>query len=159
MYNHAPADYHCPICLTVRGIENEHNMAKQTDIVYRDDLVLVFVNSKFMGDNPGHLIVVPVEHFEHLYDLPMEYGYRVMEISQRMARALKEVRQCDGVWILQNNEPASGQHAFHYHLHLVPRFTDDRLPQKLSEGSVRVADPEERAPYALALRSYLEQHP
>lgn len=130
-------------------------MARQADIVYRDDLTLVYINSKFIGNNPGHVIVVPTAHFENLYDLPTAYAQAIMETSQKMALALKAVRACDGVWIEQNNEPASGQHAFHYHMHVVPRFEGDDLRAELAAGNVWVADPSERLPYADALRKYL----
>lgn len=155
MYNHAPADYVCPICLAIQGVENDQTMAKQADIVYRDELALVYVNSKFVGNNPGHVIVVPTAHFENLYELPAAYAHRIIEVSQKMALALKAVRKCDGIWVIQNNEPASGQHAFHYHMHLFPRFDGDNLRELDIAGHVRVADPAERAPYAEALRAYL----
>ncbi|MBU0750519.1 HIT domain-containing protein [Patescibacteria group bacterium] len=155
MYNHAPEGYICPICLAVQGIESEQTMAKQSDIVYRDALTLVYVNSKFVGNNPGHVIVVPTAHFENLYDLPVEYAHAIVETSQKLAQALKAVRKCDGVWIEQNNEPASGQHAFHYHMHIIPRFEDDDLRNELAKGNTRVTEASERLPYAEALRAYL----
>lgn len=156
-YIHAPKDYVCPICLVIEGVEDERTMGRQADIVYRDDLVLAYINSKFVGNNPGHVIVVPVAHFENLYALPAAYGHRIMEVSQKLALALKEVRACDGIWVVQNNEPASGQHAFHYHMHLFPRFAGDELKEREIRGEVRVADPGERIPYAEALRAYLEK--
>lgn len=155
MYNHAAADYVCPICLAIQGVENDQTMAKQADIVYRDTHALVYVNSKFVGNNPGHVIVVPTVHYENLYDLPREYAHRIIEVSQMMACALKSVRKCDGVWVVQNNEPASGQHALHYHMHIFPRYVNDNLRQLDVAGHVRVAAPAERAPYAEALRAYL----
>lgn len=155
MYNHAPQNYICPICLTVSGVENENNMAKQADIVFRDEHVVALINSKFIKSNPGHVIIVPTSHFENIYELPQEYMHRVMEVTQKIALALKAVRKCDGVWIEQNNEPASGQHAFHYHIHVVPRFADDNLKKTLAEGQTYVADPMDRIPYAEALRAYL----
>ncbi len=157
MYNHAPHDYVCPLCLLIEGIENEHTMAKQADIVYRNEHALAMVNSKFIKGNPGHVIVMPTHHFEHLYDLPQEYMSAIMEVSQKIAIALKATRNCDGIWIGQNNEPASGQHAFHYHMHVVPRFEGDSF----KDGESYVAAPEDRIPYAEGLRSYfkdLESH-
>jgi histidine triad (HIT) family protein len=156
MYSHAPLGYVCPICLVVQGIENEQTMARQADIVLQDDLVLAYVNSKFIESNPGHVIVVPKRHFESLYYLPPAYAHRIMDISQKVAFALKAVRRCDGIWVEQNNEPASGQHAFHYHMHIVPRFDGDNLKQILADGKTRVADPAERIPFAEALRGYFE---
>jgi histidine triad (HIT) family protein len=155
MYNHASENYICPICLTIKGIENEQNMAKQADVVYRDEYVLAFINSKFIRNNPGHVIVVPVTHFENIYDLPKEYLHRIIEVSQKIALAFKVVRKCDGVWVEQNNEPASGQHAFHYHMHIVPRFENDNLKKQLAEEGTYLADPADRVPYADALKLYL----
>jgi histidine triad (HIT) family protein len=72
-----------------------------------------------------------------------------------MALALKAVRKCDAIWIVQNNEPASGQHAFHYHMHVFPRWDNDNLRELDIQGNVRVSDPAERTPYAEALKAYL----
>ena len=155
MHNHAPDNYVCPICLTIQGIENEQTMAKQADIIYRDEFALALINSKFIKSNPGHVIVVPIKHFENIYELPTNYMHRIIEISQKIALALKAVRECEGVWIEQNNEPASGQHAFHYHMHIVPRFKDDGLKKQLAEGGTYVSDPSERLLYANALKAYL----
>lgn len=156
MYNHAPKEYICPICLAIQGVESEQTMARQADIVYRDKYALAYVNSKFVGNNPGHVIVVPTAHFENLYELPPEYAHAVMDVAQKMAITFKVVRKCDGVWIEQNNEPASGQHAFHYHMHVIPRFDNDDLKKQLADGNVRVTDPSERVSYAEQLRAYLE---
>lgn len=157
MYNHAPKNYQCPICLAVRGIENDDTWIKQDDIFYKDDLVIGLINSKFIKGNEGHAIIVPREHFENIYDLPRQYGTRIMEVAQAVAVAIREIRKSDGITIQQNNEPAGGQHAFHYHLHIVPRFNGD----KFYEESLRARKslPEERVAYAQALRNYFIPHP
>lgn len=152
MHNHAPPNYTCPICLAVAGIENEATMMRQADIFYRDDLVLAAINSKFLGSNPGHVIVVPLKHFENLYELPTAESNQIMKVSREVAIALKEVRKCDGVTFQQNNEPASGQHAFHYHAHIFPRFENDQFAA--NQADVRVSLPAERRPYAAALKEY-----
>lgn len=153
MYNHAPKNYICPLCLTINGIESPDTMMKQADIFYRDNLVMAAINSKFVGNNPGHVIIVPLKHYENIYDLPTAGANQIMKIAKELALALKTVRKCDGVMLQQNNEPASGQHAFHYHLHLFPRFNGDELSKYMAE--VRVSEPEERTPYASALREHL----
>lgn len=153
MHNHAPENYNCPICLGVNGIENEATMLKQADIVYKDDVVTVFINSKFVGNNPGHVIVVPNEHFENLYDISDEIAAHIIKISKNIAIAMKKARNCEGVTILQNNEPAGGQHAFHYHMHIFPRFADDKLHENMNNS--RVSIPEERSVYANELKKYL----
>lgn len=152
MHNHAPTDYICPLCLAAEGVENKQTMVRQADIFYRDELVMALINSKFVGNNPGHAIVIPLKHFENVYELPEVEANRVMKVTQATARAMKAVRNCDGVMVVQNNEPASGQHAFHYHMHIFPRFEGDDFENQ--QKNVRVSDPAERVPYAQALREY-----
>lgn len=152
MYNHAPKDYKCPICIAVQGIENEDTMMKQDDIFYRDDLVMAVINSKFVKNNEGHAIVVPIKHYENLYELPYEEAKQIMKVAKEVAIATKNLRKCDGVMIQQNNEPASGQHAFHYHMHVFPRFEGDEFWQ--NQSNFRVSDPEERKPYSLVMKDY-----
>ena len=154
MHNRAGINYICPICLGVGGIENNDTLLKQDDLVYRDDLVSVWINSFWIGRNEGHLIIVPNIHYKNIYDLPSEVGHRISDVSQKMSIALKEAYQCDGVTLRQNNEPAGDQHAFHYHLHVFPRYENDEFNQRLAEKS-RLSDPSERIPYVQKLKEYL----
>lgn len=150
--SNAPSGYKCPICLAIQGIENQDTWIKQKDIFYQDALVMGFISSKFIDGNEGHPLIVPVKHFENIYDLPLEYANRIFEIAKKVALALKETRKCDGVTILQNNEWAGDQRAFHYHMHVFPRFSDDMFHQNLMES--RVSKPEERIVYAQSLKEY-----
>ena len=55
----APKNYKCPICLGVKGIESEDTLLKKSDLVYKDDLVSVFINSFWIKTVEAHVIVVP----------------------------------------------------------------------------------------------------
>jgi len=156
MHNHAEQDYKCPLCLAVQGIENEDTMMMQDDIFYRDSLVSAAINSKFVGNNPGHVIIIPNKHFENFYDLPAEENNQIMKVAKIVALALKEVRNCQGISLQQNNEPAGGQHALHYHLHIFPRFDDDKLLDNM--GNFRISLPSERLEYANEIREYFARN-
>ncbi len=155
MYNHAVADYHCPICLSVSGVENEETWIKQQDIFYRDDLVLGFISSKSIKGNEGHPLLVPIEHFENLYDLPEQVGHKIFDVTKRITTALKQVRKCDGATLIQNNEPAGDQHAFHYHLHIIPRFQNDHFHEELWRAEK--SEPKDRLKYAKDLQNYFKE--
>jgi histidine triad (HIT) family protein len=127
MHNHASSDYICPICLGVSGVESEDTLLRLTDIVYIDEFVTAFINSFWIKNNPGHVIVVPNDHYENLYDLPSDLGIHIFNTSKKIAIAMKEAYGCDGITTLQNNEPAGGQHAFHYHHPIFPRYKNDDL--------------------------------
>lgn len=153
MYNHAPQNYVCPICLGVQGVENEQTLIRASDIIYQDQTVTVFIASYWIGKNSGHVIVVPNQHIEHLYDLPDELGAAIVATARRMAIAMKKAYVCDGITLQQNNEPAGGQHAFHYHLHLFPRYEGDDIYAHLKNK--RETTVEERLPYAEKMRQAL----
>jgi histidine triad (HIT) family protein len=155
--SNAPEGYVCPICLGVNKVDSSDTLMRPTDIIYKDALVTGFINSFFIGKNAGHAIVVPNEHFENIYDLPPEVGHRVFDISQKISLAMKSVYDCDGITIRQNNEPAGDQHAFHFHLHVFPRYKDDGY-NAVQPSEKRLADPKERADYATKLSAALAAH-
>jgi histidine triad (HIT) family protein len=153
LYNHAPKDYNCPFCLLVQGIENEHNSIKQTDLVYQDDQVTSFIGLQKWPNNAGHVLTIPNEHYENIYDLPVEVSVEIQKTAKAIALAMKDAYECDGIMLIQRNEQAAGQRAWHYHLHIIPRYEYDQW--QLSQRQPLPAD--ERAEYALKLRSRLER--
>ena len=151
MYNHAPKDYKCPICVGIKGIENEDTLLKQADLIYKDNLVSVFLNSFWIPTCEGHVIVVPNEHFENIYDIPEEVLFNISTVVKKMALVLKKAYKCDGITTRQNNEPAGNQHAFHYHHHVFPRYDNDDFNINLTKKSV-LSDPKDRIKYVKKLK-------
>lgn len=153
MFNHAPHEYACPICLGIVGVEDERTLLRKTDLLYSDDLVSVFMNSFFIRGNEGHIIIVPNAHVEHLYDLPESIGHAVMDSAKRFATIMKNAYACDGILLQQHNEPAGGQHAFHFHLHVIPRYDKDNF---FAEAKSKIqTTPDERATFINALKKFL----
>ena len=157
MYNHAPNNYKCPICLGVLGIESEDTLLKQADLVYKDDLVSVFINSFWIDTAEGSAIVVTNGHYENLYEIPQAEGYRIFDISKKISVAMRNAYNCDGTTTRQNNEPAGDQHAFHFHLHIYPRYDGDAYNINLTKKST-LSLPEERIKYVKLLKEELSNN-
>ena len=153
MYNHAPADYVCPLCQIAKG-EDTTKGNQENSVVYRNDKVTAFIAGVFQRSDPGHVIVIPNEHFENIYDMSKEAGHAVFEAYQQTALALKEVYKCDGVSIMQHNEPAGNQEAWHYHLHIFPRTTGDELYANQKDNFWATMD--EKEPYAKKLKPWFD---
>jgi histidine triad (HIT) family protein len=125
MYNHAPENYNCPFCRLMEGIKNEHVHSIASDIIFHDDAVTAFIGSHQWPNNHGNVIVIPNEHFENIYDLPLRYAQDIHRMAKRLAIAMKTVYACDGISTRQHNEPAGSQDVWHYHLHVTPRYEND----------------------------------
>ena len=151
-YSHTFSDYRCPICPAVKGEENNDTLIKQSDIIFKDESTTAFISTFFRPNNPGHVIIVPNEHYENIYTLPNSLLNNIQKIAKKAAFALKVAYHADGISTAQHNEPAGGQHAFHYHFHVFPRFLYDDLYLHMHEKTI--ASPEERARYAKKLFPY-----
>lgn len=151
MDSHAPTGYICPICLGNRGVENEHTLIMRADRIYAQGEVIVYINSFFIKNNPGHVIVVPKHHFENVYSIPDSVMDEIGRTSKLIATAMKKAYGCTGITMLQNNEPDGGQHAFHYHLHVIPRYPDDHLYSHMA--TKQILPPKQRIKYATMLQS------
>lgn len=150
MYNHAPEGYDCPFCRLARG--RDTSASSQEDVICRDRDVTAFMASGWWPNNRGHVLVVPNDHYENLYDLPPELGTPMQRMTHEIALAFKATYHCDGVSTRQHNEPHGMQDVWHYHVHVFPRYAEDNLYGTRREPST----PEGRRPYAEKLRTYLE---
>lgn len=147
--HHAPSDYICPFCLIAKGGEGDRVLTLQADVVYRDKFTTAFVSSHQYPNNSGHVLVIPNDHFENLYELPDELGAKIHATSRMAALAIKEAYGCDGVSTRQHNEPAGHQDVWHYHLHVFPRYAEDGLYGATSS----LMPSEQRAQWAERLRA------
>lgn len=153
MYNHEPQGYICPFCLVVEGIENEHVLTKQSDVIYRDEFITAFIAAGWWKNNKGHVLIIPNRHIENIYELPSDLSGKIHDFEKEVAIALKKVYKCDGVSSRQHNEPSGNQDVWHYHLHVFPRYEGDDLYLTKREPS----NAEERLVYAEKLRNYFKE--
>jgi len=149
--SHAPADHVCTFCAIAAGRDGLRTT--QDHVVLHDDAVTAFVASHWWPNNPGHVLVIPNEHWENLYEIPASLGTPLLAATQRIALAFKAVTRCDGVSTRQHNEPAGNQDIWHFHQHVFPRFVGDDLYRRHREKAA--APPEECAAVALRLRAAL----
>ncbi len=75
----------------------------------------------------GHVIILPKYHAPNILELPDDITAKAFVLAKKIATILTKVLDCDGVNILQNNGEAAGQTVFHLHIHVIPRFKEDKL--------------------------------
>lgn len=148
---YAPEGYDCPFCRLVAGEDGAFNT--QADVVLRRRGTTAFVSPKWWAASPAHVIVVPDEHRENVYDIPVETLAAVYATAQEVAHAIRGCYACDGTSTRQHNEPGAGQDVWHFHVHVFPRRRGDGLYAR--DAETRWVDASERAPYAERLRRRL----
>lgn len=77
--------------------------------------------------SPGHLLILPKEHFADLLELDEAVAAKLLPLSARIARAMKEALSCPGFHLVQNNGEAAGQTVRHFHMHIIPRYGKEEL--------------------------------
>ncbi len=98
----------------------------------------------------GHVLILPKEHFDNVFEMTDEYAAKVFVLAKKVATAIKKTFNCDGVNILQNNGVAAGQTVFHFHMHIIPRYEGDGVTVGWNPGSI---SPEQIAEYVEQVRA------
>jgi histidine triad (HIT) family protein len=146
-----------PFSLFLRGIEQEPVESRRSDIVHETRHALAIICSRQIPGHEGHVLVISKYQYANLFELPLDIGKEVFEVTQLVARAMLQAFACTGITVIQNNGAASDQTVFHYHVHLVPRFDGDNFLAKYAkhtETQQRMS-PEARAELAERLRACL----
>ncbi|TPV92535.1 MAG: HIT family protein [Myxococcales bacterium FL481] len=74
----------------------------------------------------GHTMVVPKRHHAQLESLADEEVAGVMSLARDVSAALRGAMAAEAAAIGINNGSAAGQLVDHVHVHIIPRFADDR---------------------------------
>ena len=154
MFNHQPADYVCPFCQLLAGVESELN--RKQDIVHQNEYATATIAPKWWANNPGHVLVIPNKHYENIYDTPDDILVEVYKLVKKVSIAVRSTYGCDGTSTRQHNEPAGGQDVWHLHAHVFPRYDNDMLYQ--GDDNRKFVSAEERLPYANKIREFLASH-
>jgi histidine triad (HIT) family protein len=94
-------------------------------IVHEDEHTLAFMDAGQV--NPGHVLVAAKGHVETLYELDDAQASALLRTASRVARAIRDAYQPQGLSVYQANGKAAWQTVFHYHMHLLPRHEGDGM--------------------------------
>ncbi|MEL1266096.1 HIT family protein [Pseudoxanthomonas putridarboris] len=136
----------CPFCAIVAGKAPASRVAESPGAVAFMDL---------RQPVPGHVLVVPREHVETIYDLPPDIAADLMRLAVRVANALRALHDPPGLNLWQSNGDAGGQEVPHVHLHVQPRRHRDGLFRLYPHGLPSPVPRDALDTMAAALRAQL----
>ena len=88
--------------------------------VYEDETALVMMD--IFPQSRGHTLILPKAASRNLLDADPAAISALMPLVQKVARAVKEATNADGIRLAQFNEAPAGQTVFHLHFHLIPAY-------------------------------------
>ncbi len=112
-----PMGENCIFCRIARGEAPAYK-------VYEDEEILVILD--IMPVEKGHLLVMPRSHHESIHDTPPRLAARVWLAASALARIYRVELEAPGVNIVSNSGRPAGQEVFHFHVHVIPRWSPAR---------------------------------
>jgi histidine triad (HIT) family protein len=91
--------------------------------IHEDDKTLAIMDIGPL--NPGHCLVITKAHAANIYEAGPADLAAAMATAQRVATALRAALKPDGLNLMQANGPGASQSVLHFHIHLIPRYTND----------------------------------
>lgn len=93
--------------------------------VLETDTCLAFLD--IFPANRGHTLVIPKKHVLDIHDADAQTYADVAATAKRAADLLQISLNSEGTTIFQMSKEAGWQTVFHLHMHVIPRWSGDRL--------------------------------
>jgi histidine triad (HIT) family protein len=87
--------------------------------VFEDGKTLAFMD--VMPQTEGHVLVIPKEPAENIFELSTDGAAALMATTQKVAKAVKKSLGVPGIMLTMLNGAPAGQSVFHVHFHIIPR--------------------------------------
>ncbi|MFE7467779.1 HIT family protein [Streptomyces sp. NPDC057499] len=88
----------------------------------------------------GHTLVIPKSHYVDFFDLPTRPLAGLMQFVSVVGSGLRTTLCPDGMNVITSAGAAASQTVFHVHVHVVPRWRDDRFGSIWPPGRPAVGD-------------------
>ena len=109
-------DDNCIFCKLANGVF-------PTNSIYEDEDFNVILDAS--PATKGHALILPKEHYAHMFEIDDDILAKAAKLAKKIMTHEKEILGCDGYNLVQNNGEAAGQTVFHFHMHLIPRYSDN----------------------------------
>ena len=117
----------CIFCQIVSG-------KVQSKKIYEDNSSIAILDIN--PANPGHLLLLPKEHYSIMPQLPEEQITHIFSVAKMLSNSLLRGIEAQGTNIIVANGVEAGQRAHHFMIHLIPRKDNDGLKFELPQNTI-----------------------
>lgn len=101
------------------------NKELKASILFEDEASLVFKPLEQV--TRGHVVIVPKAHFENIFDIDDEILKNLVVTGKKIASDIVKKQNATGVNFLHASGKDAQQSIFHFHFHIIPRYSNDGL--------------------------------
>ena len=98
-------------------------LADQTETILENDLCVFLQKEESVLIDSG--LIIPRAHRETVFDLTPSEWSALYDMIHQAKTLLDQTYQPDGYNLGWNCGATGGQHVFHAHLHIIPRYKDE----------------------------------
>lgn len=73
----------------------------------------------------GHALIIPKVHYRDIYDIDLDVLSATVKMTKEVAELIEVSLKPEGSSLFQMNREVGGQTVFHFHFHVVPRWSGD----------------------------------
>jgi len=106
--------------------------------VYEDEVCIAILDIN--PANPGHLLLMPKEHYQIMPMVPEEDIAHLGMASKALSQALLKALKVEGTNIFIANGIVAGQRAQHFMIHVIPRKEGDGVGIEIPEKKISEAE-------------------
>ncbi|KQC13446.1 MAG: hypothetical protein APR63_00550 [Desulfuromonas sp. SDB] len=114
----------CVFCQIVEG-------RSPVSIIMETGKTLAFLDLTQL--NPGHVLVIPKQHYVDIYDIPELILQEVICTVKKTSTLLRENLKVYDLSIWQSSGKLAGQEIMHFHFHLLPRNNSSEVKSLYSK--------------------------
>ncbi|KLO05932.1 HIT-like protein [Schizopora paradoxa] len=107
------SDSSCPFCRIISGDSPAFKVYETENVIAVLDILPL---------RPGHTLIIPKIHCKHVSELPDELAGAVGQAVSKVAKALTQALDNDGLNVVCNQEYAQAVPHVHYHVIPAPTF-------------------------------------
>lgn len=100
----------------------------------------------------GHALILPKNHYKDVCELDTAVAAKVLPLAAKIGEAMKKGLGCAAFNLVQNNGSEAGQTVFHFHMHIIPRYSGGSEMVTWEPG---ISSPEELSQIAEAVKTAL----
>ncbi|MBQ8325904.1 MAG: HIT domain-containing protein [Lachnospiraceae bacterium] len=105
--------------------------------VYEDEHTIVFMDKA--RDVDGHMVAITKKHFENILDSDVDTLNHLMFAVKKVANHCVDVCGYEGINLLSTNGKSADQCVPHFHMHIIPRCSNDKVEAWPEFGGAKCA--------------------